>query len=57
VNDSFQSGGCETAVIQAGVFEDRAAFLAIGADQALGWEFDLTEQTDEVNVGCAVFLG
>jgi hypothetical protein len=43
VNDSFQSGGCETAVIQAGIFEDRAAFLASKADDSLGWKFDLAE--------------
>ena len=57
VNDSFQSGWGETAVIQTGIFKDCAAFLAGGADQALGWKFDRTEQTDDFNVGCAVFLG
>lgn len=43
VNDSFQSGWRETAVIQAGIFEDRAAFPASRANQALGWKFDLPE--------------
>jgi hypothetical protein len=57
VNDSFERGWRETTVIQAGIFEDCAAFLARRADDALGWEFDLPEQPDEVNVGCAVFLG
>ena len=56
MNNPFQSGGCETAVIQAGVFEDGTAFLAGRADQALRWKFDRTEQTGHVNVGCAVFL-
>ena len=35
VNNPFQSGRRETAVIQAGIFEDRAAFVARRADQAL----------------------
>jgi hypothetical protein len=43
VNNSFQSGWRETAVIQAGIFKDRAAFLARRAGQALGWECDQSE--------------
>ena len=57
MNNPFKGSRRETAVIQAGIFEDRAAFVARKADQALGWQFDLPEQAGHVNVGCAVFLG
>ncbi len=56
MNNAFQSGRCETAVVQTGIFEGHTAFTAVRADEALGWELNLPEQPNDFNEGYAVSL-